>query len=96
MLCCAPSLTRIVLKKSSGAEWPRTRSSAECLVQARKHIAIGAGEEISIKTGSASITTKKDGDVAIKGKDVNIEAAGKMTAKAAGEMVVKGSKISQN
>ena len=65
-------------------------------VQARKHIAVGAGEEISIKTGSASITTKKDGDVAIKGKDVNIEAAGKMTAKAAGEMVVKGSKISQN
>ena len=65
-------------------------------VQARKHIAVGAGEEISIKTGSASITTKKDGDVAIKGKDVNIEATGKMTAKAAGEMVVKGSKISQN
>ena len=65
-------------------------------VQARKHIAVGAGEEISIKTGSASITTKKDGDVAIKGKDVNIEASGKMIAKAAGEMVVKGSKISQN
>ena len=65
-------------------------------VQARKHIAVGAGEEISIKTGSASIATKKDGDVAIKGKDVNIEASGKMTAKAAGEMVVKGSKISPN
>ena len=48
------------------------------------------------KTGSASITTKKDGDIAIKGKDVTIEAMGKMTAKATGEMVVKGSKISQN
>jgi len=48
------------------------------------------------KTGSASITTKKDGDVTIKGEDVTIDAAGKMTAKAAGEMVVKGSKISQN
>ena len=65
-------------------------------VQSPKHIAVGAGEEISIKTGSASITTKKDGDVAIKGKDLTIEAAAKMTAQAAGEMVVKGSKISQN
>jgi len=41
------------------------------------------------KTGSASITTKKDGDVTIKGKDVTIDAAGKMTAKEAGEMVAR-------
>ena len=61
-------------------------------VQARKHIAVGAGEEISIKTGSASITTKKDGDVAIKGKDVNIEATGKMTAKQLGKWSSKAAR----
>ncbi len=49
-----------------------------------------------LKTGSASITMKKDGTIAIKGKDILIEGSGKITAKASGDMVLKGSKIGAN
>ena len=52
-------------------------------VKARKHIAIGSGDDLALRSGSASIVMKKDGEVAIKGKDVSLEAAGKIVGKAA-------------
>jgi type VI secretion system secreted protein VgrG len=43
---------------------------------------------ITVKTGSASIQMKKNGDITIEGKTINI--------KGSGNVVVKGQKILQN
>lgn len=61
-----------------------------------KKLTIDAGDEILLKTGSASLLMKKDGSIKIKGKDILIEGSGKITAKASGDMVLKGAKIGQN
>ncbi|MGJ7568769.1 type VI secretion system Vgr family protein [Variovorax sp. GB1R11] len=61
-----------------------------------KNLVITAGDSISITTGSASITMKKDGTIVIKGKDITIDASGKINAKASSDIVMKGSKILQN
>ena len=61
-----------------------------------KNLVIDAGDSITIKTGSASITMKKDGTIAIKGKDITIDGSGKINVKAGGDIVMKGSKILQN
>jgi type VI secretion system secreted protein VgrG len=39
---------------------------------------------------------KKDGSISLKGKDIVITGSGKITMKASSDMVLKGSKISQN
>jgi type VI secretion system secreted protein VgrG len=61
-----------------------------------KNFVIDAGDSITIKTGSASISMKKDGTIIIKGKDITIDGSGKINAKASGDIVMKGSKILQN
>ncbi len=61
-----------------------------------KNLVIDAGDSVSIKTGSASITMKKDGTIVIKGKDITIEGSGKINVKASSDIVMKGSKILQN
>ena len=61
-----------------------------------KKLLMTAGDEITIKTGSASITMKKDGTIAIKGKDIRLDGSGKINVKASGDVVVKGSKVTQN
>jgi type VI secretion system secreted protein VgrG len=61
-----------------------------------KNLMIDAGDSVTIKTGSASITMKKDGTIVIKGKDITIEGSGKINAKASSDIVMKGSKILQN
>jgi type VI secretion system secreted protein VgrG len=61
-----------------------------------KNLVIDAADSITIKTGSASITMKKDGTITIKGKDITIDGSGKINAKASGNIVMKGSKILQN
>uniref|UniRef100_C5CKA1 Type VI secretion system Vgr family protein n=1 Tax=Variovorax paradoxus (strain S110) TaxID=543728 RepID=C5CKA1_VARPS len=61
-----------------------------------KNLVIDAGDSISIKTGSASITMKKDGTIVIKGKDITIDGSGKINVKASSDVVIKGSKILQN
>ena len=50
------------------------------------------GDEITLKTGDASIVMKKDGTIALKGKDISIEGSGKISVKASSDVVVKGSK----
>ncbi|KAI5916438.1 type VI secretion system Vgr family protein [Thauera sp. 2A1] len=61
-----------------------------------KNLVIDAGDSVTIKTGSASITMKKDGTIAIKGKDISIEGSGKINVKASSDITMKGSKILQN
>jgi type VI secretion system secreted protein VgrG len=60
------------------------------------NLTITAGDSITIVTGDASIAMKKDGTIAIKGKDICIEASGKINIKADSDIIMKGSKIQQN
>jgi type VI secretion system secreted protein VgrG len=61
-----------------------------------KNLSITAADSITLKTGDASITMKKDGTILIKGKDITIEGSGKVNVKASSDIVMKGSKIMQN
>ena len=61
-----------------------------------KNFVLTAADSISITTGSASITMKKDGTITIKGKDITVDGSGKINVKAGGDIVMKGSKILQN
>jgi type VI secretion system secreted protein VgrG len=53
-----------------------------------KKFSLEAGDEIVLKTGSASITLKKNGDIIVKGNKISITGSG--------DVVVKGSKIGAN
>ena len=53
-----------------------------------KKIQFVADDEITIKTGKAMIVMKKNGDITIKGKKINV--------KGSGDVIVKGSKIKEN
>jgi type VI secretion system secreted protein VgrG len=61
-----------------------------------KKLLIDAGDELTIKSGDASIILKKNGDITIKGKNISIAGSGKINAKADGDVIIKGSKISKN
>jgi type VI secretion system secreted protein VgrG len=61
-----------------------------------KNLTISAGDAITITTGDASISMKKDGTIVIKGKDITVDGSGKINVKAGGDIVMKGSKILQN
>jgi type VI secretion system secreted protein VgrG len=66
------------------------------LLKVGKKLVIDAGDEITIKTGKASIVMKKDGTITIKGKDIKVDASGKINGKASGDIVLKGAKVLQN
>jgi type VI secretion system secreted protein VgrG len=53
-----------------------------------KSITMQADDQITLKTGSAKIVMKKNGDITISGKNINI--------KGSGNVVIKGSKVSTN
>jgi type VI secretion system secreted protein VgrG len=61
-----------------------------------KKLVIDAGDEITITTGSASISMKKNGDITIKGNNITIEGSGKINVKASSDVVIKGSKVTAN
>jgi type VI secretion system secreted protein VgrG len=61
-----------------------------------KNYVLDAGDSITIKTGSASITMKKDGTIVIKGKDISVQGSGKINVKASSDVVIKGSKVGIN
>ena len=61
-----------------------------------KRLLVSAADEIVLKSGQGSITIKKDGTITIKGKDVKIDASGKINGKASSDIVLKGSKVTQN
>jgi hypothetical protein len=52
--------------------------------------------EVVLRNGDASIVLKRDGTIAIRGNQVVIEASANLTAKAGGNIVLKGAKIQQN
>ena len=57
-------------------------------LQSGDQISITSDKEIVLKAGDASITLKKNGDITIKGKKINV--------KADSDIIMKGSKIAQN
>jgi len=61
-----------------------------------KNLVIDAGDSVTIKTGSASISMKKDGTITIKGKDITLKGSGKINVKASSDVVIKGSKVGIN
>jgi type VI secretion system secreted protein VgrG len=61
-----------------------------------KKLTISAADEITITTGDASISMKKNGEIKIKGKDVTIEGSGKINVKASSDLTLKGSKVNAN
>jgi type VI secretion system secreted protein VgrG len=61
-----------------------------------KKVAINAEDEITITTGKASISMKKDGTITIKGKDITINGSGEINVKASKNITMKGQKILQN
>jgi type VI secretion system secreted protein VgrG len=61
-----------------------------------KALSITAADSITLSTGAASITMKKDGTITISGKDITIDASGKLVGKAGGTVTLKGQKIMQN
>jgi type VI secretion system secreted protein VgrG len=61
-----------------------------------KKLVVDAADEITFKTGDASMTMKKDGTITIKGKDITLNGSGKINVKASGDVVMKGSKVTQN
>jgi type VI secretion system secreted protein VgrG len=50
--------------------------------KAGKNYVVDAGDSVTIKTGSASITMKKDGTIVLSGKTITIEATQKIEEKA--------------
>jgi type VI secretion system secreted protein VgrG len=60
------------------------------------NLTISAGDSVTITTGDASISMKKDGTITIKGKDITIQGSGKINVKADSDITMKGSKILQN
>lgn len=61
-----------------------------------KKLLIDAGDEVLIKTGQASISMKKNGTIVIKGKDITLQASGKINGKASGKVTIKGSQTAVN
>ena len=61
-----------------------------------KSLLIDVGDQITIQTGSSSITMKKDGTIQIKGKDISIIGSGNINVKASSNLTLKGSKIAEN
>jgi type VI secretion system secreted protein VgrG len=60
------------------------------------NLTINAGDSITITTGSASISMKKDGTITISGKDITINGSGGINVTASNNIVMKGSKITHN
>ena len=74
----------------------KTQVAQDDQLKVGKKLVIDAGDAITLQTGSASIEMKKDGTITIKGKDITINGSGKINIKASSDVVIKGSKVSQN
>ena len=61
-----------------------------------RNLVITAGDSVTIKTGSASLTMKKDGTISLKGHDIAITGSGAINVRATGDVVIRGSKIVTN
>jgi len=77
-------------------ETRQTTVGKDDLTQVSKKFYLEAGDELTLKSGDASITLKKDGTIQIKGKGITIVGSDKIGIKASADLVLKGSKIAEN
>jgi hypothetical protein len=75
-----------------GDGWTQTITGNDVLSVSKKR-SVEVGDEITFKTGDASLTLKKDGTFTLKGKDVTLIASGQINAKASTDVIIKGSKV---
>lgn len=61
-----------------------------------KRIFVQASDEIILKTGSSSITMKKNGEIVIDGTDITLKSSGKINVKSTNDVILKGYKINEN
>jgi len=61
-----------------------------------KNVKVQAVDSLELVCGAASIVLKKDGTIAIRGRDITIFGSGKVSVKAAADDVIKGTQIRQN
>lgn len=73
-----------------------TLDSRDLTLTAAVEFAVESGQQLGLGCRDASLAMKKDGTVSLKGKDVTIQASGKLNAKASSDVVIRGSKIVQN
>ncbi len=73
-----------------------TRIGKDDTLNVGKNFVLKAGDSITLQTGAASITMKKDGTIVIRGKNISIDGSGAINVKAAKNIVMKGQKILQN
>lgn len=52
--------------------------------------------EVNLKVEESSFTMKKDGTISLHGKDITLNAFGKITIKASSDLVLKGMRILEN
>ncbi|MAR89385.1 MAG: hypothetical protein CML06_00680 [Pseudomonadales bacterium] len=74
----------------------RTLSVGKTSTHSAKKITISAEDELTIKVGKASLTMKKDGTIALSGKDIQLKGSGKINIKASSDVAIKGSKTGIN
>ncbi|HTV19230.1 MAG TPA: type VI secretion system tip protein TssI/VgrG, partial [Polyangiaceae bacterium] len=65
-------------------------------LQVGERLVLSAGQEIVLEVGEATFTMKKNGDVFIQGKNIQVDGSGKVNIKGASDVIVKGSKIANN
>jgi type VI secretion system secreted protein VgrG len=65
-------------------------------LKVEKTLVIDVGDEITIKTGQASISMKSDGTITLKGNNITVQGSGDVNVKASGSVAIKGTTVSQN
>jgi type VI secretion system secreted protein VgrG len=61
-----------------------------------RKVLVQAWDEIVFKTGSSSITMKKNGTILIEGTDITLKSSGKVNVKSTNDVIINGSKINEN
>jgi type VI secretion system secreted protein VgrG len=74
----------------------KTSVGKDDALEVGKKLTITVADEITLKTGSAIISMKKNGDITIKGNNISLDASGKISAKASSDVNLKGSKVTAN
>jgi type VI secretion system secreted protein VgrG len=73
-----------------------TQISKDDHLQVGKTLTIEAADEITLKTGQATLVMKKDGTIQINGMQITVVGSGQIGIKASGDLVLKGASIAAN
>ena len=65
-------------------------------MRAGKEVMAEGGEAVQMRTPNSGLYGNKAGDLGITGKNIKLSASGKLSAKASGDFVMRGSRILAN